>query len=168
MTLVKFSSEGSAPAGAGPATAGRSVDAKKLYIKTYGCQMNVYDSQRMADTLAPLGYQESNSPDGADLILLNTCHIREKASEKVLSDRGRRRQLQGAATAEGRRPLTGVAGGVAEAEVEEIVRRAPQVDLVVGPQTYHRLPDLVTRALQGEDARRLVATELPPESKFDF
>src|SRR5690606_15718075 len=168
MTMVKFSSEGSAPAGAGPATAGRSVAAKKLYIKTYGCQMNVYDSQRMADTLAPLGYQEINSPDGADLILLNTCHIREKASEKVFSELGRLRQLQEAARAEGRRLLIGVAGCVAQAEGEEIVRRAPQVDLVVGPQTYHRLPDLVTRALQGEEARRLVDTEFPPESKFDF
>lgn len=142
--------------------------AKKLYIKTYGCQMNVYDSQRMADTLAPLGYQEINSPDGADLILLNTCHIREKASEKVFSELGRLRQLQEAARAEGRRLLIGVAGCVAQAEGEEIVRRAPQVDLVVGPQTYHRLPDLVTRALQGEEARRLVDTEFPPESKFDF
>src|SRR5690625_4343696 len=167
MTLVKFSSEGSAPAGAGPATAGRSVAAKKLYIKTYGCQMNVYDSQRMADTLAPLGYQEINSPDGADLILLNTCHIREKASEKVFSELGRLRQLQEAARAEGRRLLIGVAGCVAQAEGEEIVRRAPQVVLVVGPQTYHRLPDLVTRALQGEEARRLVGTEFPPESEFD-
>jgi len=144
------------------------VAAKKLYIKTYGCQMNVYDSQRMADTLAPLGYQEINSPDGADLILLNTCHIREKASEKVFSELGRLRQLQEAARAEGRRLLIGVAGCVAQAEGEEIVRRAPQVDLVVGPQTYHRLPDLVTRALQGEEARRLVDTEFPPESKFDF
>lgn len=142
--------------------------SKKLYIKTYGCQMNVYDSARMADVLAPLGYAPSASAEEADLILLNTCHIREKASEKVFSELGRLRALQKAAARDGRRLLLGVAGCVAQAEGEEIVRRAPQVDLVVGPQTYHRLPELVTRALAGEERRGLVDTEFPLESKFDF
>src|SRR5690554_1906623 len=156
------------PEDSDPGATGRSVAAKKLYIKTYGCQMNVYDSQRMADTLAPLGYRQSESPEEADLILLNTCHIREKASEKVFSELGRLRLLQEAAAEEGRRLLIGVAGCVAQAEGEEIVRRAPQVDLVVGPQTYHRLPDLVNRALGGERGRNLVDTDFPAESKFDF
>ncbi|WP_438264084.1 tRNA (N6-isopentenyl adenosine(37)-C2)-methylthiotransferase MiaB [Aquibaculum sediminis] len=144
------------------------MSSKKVYIKTYGCQMNVYDSARMADSLAPLGYSQSESAEGADLILLNTCHIREKASEKVFSELGRLRALQNAAAEEGRRLLIGVAGCVAQAEGQEIVRRAPQVDLVVGPQTYHRLPGLVTRALAGEDRKALVDTEFPTESKFDF
>src|SRR5690625_4582997 len=172
MTMVESHTEGQLPGGdpsrmteqSGTATA----TARKLFIKTYGCQMNVYDSQRMADTLAPLGYQQSAGPEEADLILLNTCHIREKASEKVFSELGRLRLLQEAAAAQGRRLLIGVAGCVAQAEGEEIVRRAPQVDLVVGPQTYHRLPDLVTRALGGEAGRGLVDTEFPSESKFDF
>ncbi|MDF2095487.1 tRNA (N6-isopentenyl adenosine(37)-C2)-methylthiotransferase MiaB [Aquibaculum arenosum] len=144
------------------------MSSKRVYIKTYGCQMNVYDSARMADSLAPLGYSQCESAEGADLILLNTCHIREKASEKVFSELGRLRALQNAAAEEGRRLLIGVAGCVAQAEGEEIVRRAPQVDLVVGPQTYHRLPGLVTRALAGEDRKALVDTEFPTESKFDF
>src|SRR5690625_1018327 len=141
---------------------------KKLYIRTYGSQMNVYDSQRMADTLAPLGYEQGDTADDADLILLNTCHIREKASEKVFSELGRLRLLQEAAAAEGRRLLIGVAGCVAQAEGEDIVRRAPQVDLVVGPQTYHRLPDLVARALGGESGRDLIDIDFPSESIFDF
>lgn len=166
--MVKLDSVQQQPEEETPAATGRSVATRKLYIKTYGCQMNVYDSQRMADTLAPLGYRSSETPEGADLILLNTCHIREKASEKVFSELGRLRQLQEAAAEQGRRLLIGVAGCVAQAEGEEIVRRAPQVDLVVGPQTYHRLPDLVTRALGGESGRRLVDTDFPAESKFDF
>ena len=106
--------------------------AKKLYVKSFGCQMNVYDSQRMADTLAPEGYVETASPDDADLVILNTCHIREKAAEKVYSELGRVRRMKDAAAAAGRRVIVAVAGCVAQAEGEEIIRRAPAVDLVVG------------------------------------
>src|SRR6202042_2129378 len=120
--------------------------AKKLYVKSFGCQMNVYDSQRMADTLAPEGYVETASADDADLVILNTCHIREKAAEKVYSELGRVRRMKDAAAATGRRVMVAVAGCVAQAEGEEIIRRAPAVDLVVGPQSYHRLPDLLKRA----------------------
>ena len=120
--------------------------AKKLYVKSFGCQMNVYDSQRMADTLAPEGYVETASPDDADLVILNTCHIREKAAEKVYSELGRVRRMKDAAAATGRSVMVVVAGCVAQAEGEEIIRRAPAVDLVVGPQSYHRLPDLLARA----------------------
>src|SRR3974390_46110 len=120
--------------------------SRKLYVKSFGCQMNVYDSQRMADTLVPEGYVETGSPEDADLIILNTCHIREKAAEKVYSELGRMRRLKEAGTAEGRAVRIAVAGGVAQAEGEEIIRRAPAVDLVVGSQNYHRLPDLLTRA----------------------
>src|SRR5271166_754832 len=120
--------------------------AKKLYVKSFGCQMNVYDSQRMADTLAPEGYVETATTDDADLIILNTCHIREKASEKVYSELGRMRRLKDAAAADGRNVLIAVAGCVAQAEGDEIVRRAPAVDLVVGSRNYHRLPDLIARA----------------------
>jgi tRNA-2-methylthio-N6-dimethylallyladenosine synthase len=141
--------------------------SKKLFIKTYGCQMNVYDSARMADALAPLGYAPSDSAEGADMIILNTCHIREKAAEKVYSELGRLRRLQQERAAGGGRLLIGVAGCVAQAEGEEMVRRAPQVDLVFGPQTYHRLPEMVTRALSNEQARGLVETDFPAESKFD-
>ena len=144
---------------------------KKLYIKTYGCQMNVYDSARMADVLAPLGYAPADSAEGADLVILNTCHIREKASEKVYSELGRLRRLQDAQAERGGRMLLAVAGCVAQAEGEEIVRRAPQVDLVFGPQTYHRLPELVSRALNAADSpgggRGVVDTDFPAESKFD-
>jgi tRNA-2-methylthio-N6-dimethylallyladenosine synthase len=141
------------------------VSAKKLYIKTYGCQMNVYDSARMADVLAPLGYAATEDPAEADLVILNTCHIREKASEKVYSELGRLRGLKDKGAAEGRRVIFGVAGCVAQAEGAEMVRRAPVVDLVFGPQTYHRLPEMVA-ALDG-GARGLVETDFPSESKFD-
>ena len=140
---------------------------RKLYIKTYGCQMNVYDSARMADVLAPLGYAQAESAEGADLVILNTCHIREKASEKVYSELGRLRRLQEARAEQGGRMLLAVAGCVAQAEGEEIVRRAPQVDLVFGPQTYHRLPELVGRALDSAGGRGIVDTDFPAESKFD-
>ncbi len=138
--------------------------SRKLYIKSFGCQMNVYDSQRMADTLAPEGYVESATAADADLIILNTCHIREKAAEKVFSELGRVRRLKEAAAAEGRRLLVAVAGCVAQAEGEEIVRRAPAVDLVVGSQNYHRLPALVARA---ERDGKAVDTEFPLDDKFD-
>ena len=149
--------------------------AKKLHIKTYGCQMNVYDSARIADALGPLGYRAVDDPRGADMIILNTCHIREKASEKVFSELGRLRILQQQAKGEGRRLLLGVAGCVAQAEGEEILRRAPHVDLVFGPQTYHRLPEMVARVLGSnqDDGNRpgglqgVVETDFPVESKFD-
>src|SRR6201993_811909 len=119
---------------------------RKLFVKSYGCQMNVYDSNRMADVLAPHGFVETSSPEDADLVILNTCHIREKAAEKVYSEIGRVRRLKEAAAAEGRHLTIAVAGCVAQAEGEEIIRRAPAVDLVFGPQSYHRLPELLARA----------------------
>ena len=113
-------------------------EPKKLYIKTYGCQMNVYDSERMVEALGGSGYVETQTPDDADMILLNTCHIREKAAEKVYSELGRYKTLK----SEKPDLKIGVAGCVAQAEGEEIMRRQPMVDLVVGPQSYHRLPEL--------------------------
>jgi tRNA-2-methylthio-N6-dimethylallyladenosine synthase len=136
---------------------------KKLYIKTYGCQMNVYDSSRMADVLAPLGFVAAESPDGADLVILNTCHIREKAEDKVFSDLGRLKPLK---QAQDGRMIIAVAGCVAQAEGAEIMRRAPYVDIVLGPQTYHRLPELVARAARAGGA--VLDTEFPAETKFDF
>ena len=136
---------------------------RKLFVKSYGCQMNAYDSQRMADTLAPEGFVETAAPDGADLIILNTCHIREKAVDKVYSELGRMRALQRNAADEGRRVVLAVAGCVAQAEGEEIIRRVPGVDLVFGPQTYHRLPDMLARAERGP----VIDTEFPAEDKFD-
>ncbi len=132
---------------------------RKLFIKTYGCQMNVYDSERMAEQLAPSGYELAESPEGADMILLNTCHIREKAAEKVYSELGRLKPLKAA------RPdlKVAVAGCVAQAEGEEIIRRQPLVDLVVGPQSYHRLAELEAAAGGGA---RIVETEFPEEDKF--
>jgi tRNA-2-methylthio-N6-dimethylallyladenosine synthase len=141
---------------------------KKLYIKTFGCQMNVYDSERMADVLAPAGYVTTHAPEEADMVILNTCHIREKASEKVFSDLGRLRVLkQRAEEQQNRQMLIAVAGCVAQAEGEEITRRAPYVDMVVGPQTYHRLPELVAKA-DPAARKSVVDTEFPQEVKFDF
>jgi len=137
---------------------------RKLHIKSYGCQMNVYDSQRMTDTMAREGFVETASPEDADLIVLNTCHIREKAAEKVYSELGRIRQLKQGAAREGRKILVAVAGCVAQAEGDEIIRRAPVVDLVFGPQNYHRLPDLLARAERGA---KVVDTEFALEDKFD-
>ena len=134
--------------------------SKKLFIKTYGCQMNVYDSDRMADALAPHGYEPTPVIDDADLVVLNTCHIREKASEKVFSELGRLAEMK----REGRVFLFGVAGCVVLAVGEEIARRSFAVDLVFGPQSYHRLPELLTRAISGE---RVVETEFPAEDKFE-
>ena len=136
---------------------------RKLFVKSYGCQMNVYDSHRMADMLAPEGFVETATPDDADLIILNTCHIREKAAEKVYSELGRMRVLKNDAAREGRRVTVAVAGCVAQAEGAEIIRRAPGVDLVVGPQSYHRLPDMLARAEHG----KVLDTEFPVEGKFD-
>jgi tRNA-2-methylthio-N6-dimethylallyladenosine synthase len=137
--------------------------AKTLFIKTYGCQMNVYDSSRMADVLAPLGYRSVDRAEAADMIILNTCHIREKAEEKVFSDLGRLRPLKQARDG----LILAVAGCVAQAEGEEILRRAPYVDIVLGPQTYHRLPELVARAARSH-GRGVLDTEFPAEPKFDF
>ena len=140
------------------------TEARKLYVKSFGCQMNVYDAQRMADTLAPEGYVETATADDADLVILNTCNIREKAADKVYSELGRVRRLKEAAAADGRRVTIAVAGCVAQAEGEEILRRAPTVDLVVGPQSYHRLPDLLARAACGVKA---IDTEFPVDDKFN-
>src|SRR5271170_7880477 len=130
---------------------------RKLFVKSFGCQMNVYDSQRMTDTLAREGYVETATAEDADLVILNTCHIREKAAEKVYSELGRMRRLKEAA-ADGRNLLIAVADCVAQAEGGEIVRRAPAVDLVVGSQNYHRLPRLIDRAAHGG---QVVDTEFP-------
>jgi tRNA-2-methylthio-N6-dimethylallyladenosine synthase len=138
---------------------------RKLYIKSYGCQMNVYDSLRMADMLAPEGFAETTDVAGADLVVLNTCHIREKAAEKVYSEIGRLRLLKDDAAKAGRKVTIAVAGCVAQAEGAEIMRRAPVVDLVVGPQSYHNLPALLEQAARGE---RPVETEFPAEDKFNF
>jgi tRNA-2-methylthio-N6-dimethylallyladenosine synthase len=137
---------------------------RKVHVKSFGCQMNVYDSNRMADTLAPAGFAETAAPEDADLVILNTCHIREKAAEKVYSEIGRIRVMKEEAAAQGRSMLIAVAGCVAQAEGQEIMRRAGAVDLVVGSQNYHRLPDLVARALGGE---KIVDTEFPIEDKFE-
>ena len=141
-----------------------AAKTRKVFVKTYGCQMNVYDSERMADALARDGYQPTDNPEDADLLLLNTCHIREKAAEKVYSELGRIRQLKQARAEEGRDMMVGVAGCVAQAEGREIIRRAPIVDLVIGPQTYHLLPQAVARARNGE---KVVETEYAIEDKFD-
>jgi tRNA-2-methylthio-N6-dimethylallyladenosine synthase len=138
--------------------------ARKVHVKSFGCQMNVYDSHRMADTLAPDGYNETASPENADLVILNTCHIREKAAEKVYSEIGRIREIKEAAARDGRRILIAVAGCVAQAEGREIIRRASAVDLVVGSQNYHRLPEMIARAQRGE---KVVDTDFPVEDKFD-
>ncbi|GLQ16926.1 tRNA (N6-isopentenyl adenosine(37)-C2)-methylthiotransferase MiaB [Maritalea porphyrae] len=136
---------------------------KKLFIKTYGCQMNVYDSDRMADALAPSGYEATTDIDEADLVVLNTCHIREKAAEKVYSELGRLRIMRQKKEQKGGEMMIGIAGCVAQAEGEEIVRRAPVVDLVFGPQSYHRLPDLVEQA----QTKKVVETDFPAEDKFE-
>jgi tRNA-2-methylthio-N6-dimethylallyladenosine synthase len=137
---------------------------KKVFIKTYGCQMNVYDSQRMSDVLLPLGYVGTDDPHDADLVILNTCHIREKAAEKVYSELGRLRRLKELKIRGGSALTIAVAGCVAQAEGEEIIRRAPAVDLVFGPQSYHRLPSLLDRL--GRKNGGVVETEFPAEEKF--
>ncbi len=154
---------------------GGAVTRRKLFIRTYGCQMNVYDSQRMADVLRPHGYEATDTAADADLVILNTCHIREKATEKVFSELGRLRQQRRRRRAAGGDLLIAVAGCVAQAEGEEIMRRQGAVDIVVGPQTYHRLPELVARAQRHAAAvddgmlrgAGVVDTEFPVESKFD-
>ena len=143
--------------------------SKTLFIKTYGCQMNVYDSARMVDVMAAHGYRRVSAPASADVVILNTCHIREIASEKLFSELGRLRRHKSERAAAGEDTIIAVAGCVAQAEGGEIVRRAPWVDVVVGPQTYHRLPRLVARARAraAGGLAALVDTEFPLESKFD-
>jgi len=135
---------------------------KRLHVITWGCQMNVYDSGRMSDVLAPLGYAPVDTPDGADMVILNTCHIRDKAAEKVFSELGRLRRLK---QATGGRMILAVAGCVAQAEGREILVRAPYVDIVLGPQTYHRLPEMVAQAARAAGA--VIETDFPAEDKFD-
>jgi tRNA-2-methylthio-N6-dimethylallyladenosine synthase len=141
----------------------RVSNDRKVFVKSYGCQMNVYDSERMVDALGASGYGEAGRMEDADLVILNTCHIRERAAEKVYSELGRVREMREERAASGQGTTIVVAGCVAQAEGAEIQRRMPAVDLVVGPQSYHRLPDLVERARLG----RVVDTEFPAESKFD-
>ncbi len=136
---------------------------KRLHVITWGCQMNVYDSGRMADVLAPLGYAPVSEPDGADMVILNTCHIRDKAAEKVFSELGRLRRMKEEG---GGKMILAVAGCVAQAEGAEILARAPYVDIVLGPQTYHRLPEMVARAARAGGA--VIETDFPAEDKFDF
>ena len=136
---------------------------KRLLIRTWGCQMNVYDSARMADVLAPLGYAPTEVAEDADMVILNTCHIREKATEKVFSDLGRLRETK---VARGGQMIVAVAGCVAQAEGAEITSRAPWVDIVLGPQSYHRLPEMVARASRAAGA--VIETEFPVDGKFDY
>ncbi|HEY5081316.1 MAG TPA: tRNA (N6-isopentenyl adenosine(37)-C2)-methylthiotransferase MiaB [Bauldia sp.] len=138
-------------------------ELKKVFIKTYGCQMNVYDSERMVDALGPAGYALADALESADLVLINTCHIREKAAEKVYSELGRLRELKETLALSGRRLTIGVAGCVAQAEGAEIIRRAGGVDIVVGPQSYHRLPELIAASAGGT---QVVETEFAVVGKF--
>ncbi|CAN7563106.1 tRNA (N6-isopentenyl adenosine(37)-C2)-methylthiotransferase MiaB [Pararhizobium sp. LjRoot235] len=147
-----------------PEMALESPAVRKVFVKTYGCQMNVYDSDRMTDALAKDGYVSTDAMEDADLVLLNTCHIREKAAEKVYSALGRLRELKKKKAGEGRQLMIGVAGCVAQAEGDEILRRAPAVDLVIGPQTYHRLPEALKRVKRGE---RVLDTDYAIEDKFE-
>ncbi len=137
---------------------------KKVHVKTFGCQMNVYDSERMTEALLPLGYSETSKLDDADVVILNTCHIREKAVEKVYADLGRIRDMKESRRKDGKETIITVAGCVAQAEGAEIARRMPSVDLVVGPQSYHRLPELLFRTKS--ESRRIVETQFPEEDKF--
>ncbi|WP_246285762.1 radical SAM protein, partial [Nguyenibacter vanlangensis] len=141
-------------------------ETRGLHVITWGCQMNVYDSARMTDVLRPLGYRPVAAPDDADMVILNTCHIRDRAAEKVFSELGRLRLVKEARAAEGRETVLAVAGCVAQAEGREILARAPFVDIVLGPQTYHRLPEMVARAARAAGA--VIDTDFPAEQKFDF
>ena len=147
-----------------PADSTGTTAPKGVYVKSYGCQMNVYDSQKMVDVLGAEGYREVATPEEAEIILLNTCHIRERAAEKVYSELGRINELKQEAAEQGRSVLLGVTGCVAQAEGTEITRRARYVDLVVGPQNYHRLTDLIQQA---RSKPGIIDTEFPAELKFD-
>ena len=148
-----------------PAQSANGKAGKTLFIQTYGCQMNVYDSERMADVLRPLGYRAVTKPDNANLVVLNTCHIREKATEKVYSEIGRLKAHKDAMALNGDKMTIAIAGCVAQAEGEEIMRRAPAVDLVVGPQAYHKLPELIARAARASGER--LETSFEADEKFD-
>ena len=141
------------------------ANSKKVFVKTYGCQMNVYDSQRMTDSLGESGYQPTDSVEDADLVLINTCHIREKAAEKVYSQLGRLQKMKRERAKSGRELMVGVAGCVAQAEGSEIIRRAPVVDLVIGPTTYYRLPEALAEARTG---KKVVETDYAVEDKFEY
>lgn len=145
--------------------------SKKVFVKTYGCQMNVYDSNRMVNALKPHGYEVSETPEDAYLVILNTCHIREKAAEKVYSEIGRLKQTKADMAAEGKNMFIAIAGCVAQAEGAEMMKRAPAVDIVLGPQTYHRLPDMMKSAEEqraaGRKSSRVLDTEFPADTKFD-
>ncbi len=149
---------------AAPEPQAGSAPEKRLFIKTYGCQMNVYDSERMADVLRPLGYGVVDSPEGADLVVLNTCHIREKAAEKVYSEIGRLKELRAEDPASAGMTIA-VAGCVAQAEGQELMNRAPAVDFVIGPQAFHKLPELVARNSRVRGER--LSAEFAAEEKFD-
>ncbi|MDX1730208.1 MAG: tRNA (N6-isopentenyl adenosine(37)-C2)-methylthiotransferase MiaB, partial [Aurantimonas coralicida] len=139
------------------------INTRKVFIKTYGCQMNVYDSQRMGDALARDGYEPTEVIEDADLVLLNTCHIRERAAEKIYSELGRIKLLKAEKAERGVEMRVAVAGCVAQAEGQEIIDRAPVVDLVIGPQTYHRLPEALARVARGD---KVVETDYAVEDKF--
>ncbi|MGO9673345.1 MAG: tRNA (N6-isopentenyl adenosine(37)-C2)-methylthiotransferase MiaB [Methylocella sp.] len=139
--------------------------ARKLFVQSFGCQMNVYDAQRMSDLLGAEGYAGTPAVEDADLVILNTCHIRERAAEKIFSELGRLREMKAARAQAGRATRIVVAGCVAQAEGAEIYRRQSAVDVVVGPQSYHRLPELLRRA---ESESRIIDTDFPAEDKFDF
>lgn len=139
---------------------------KKLHIKTYGCQMNVYDSDRMEDLMNAIGYETSNTPEDADMTIINTCHIREKASEKLFSDLGRIRSHKEAKRQKGENMIVAVAGCVAQAEGEEIFRRSNVVDIIVGPESYQTLPDLVGKVIRGQSKQ--INLDFTPNDKFDI
>ena len=140
---------------------------QKYYIKTFGCQMNVYDSHRIAHILDSLGYEAASSTRNADIIIFNTCHIREKAAEKVFSDLGRALLIKKERAAEGKDTIIGVTGCVVQAEDEQIAVRAPYVDFATGPLTYHRLPEILEKVKRAR-GESIIDTEFPAESKFDF
>ena len=142
-----------------------TASPKRLHVMTWGCQMNVYDSERMADVLAPLGYAPSATAEGADMVILNTCHIRDRAAEKVFSELGRLRVLKQARADAGQSTILAVAGCVAQAEGAALLERAPYVDIVLGPQTYHRLPEMVARASRAAGA--VIETDFTTVEKFD-
>jgi tRNA-2-methylthio-N6-dimethylallyladenosine synthase len=145
-----------------------SVSTKKLFIKTWGCQMNVYDSLRMSDVLRPLGYAQVDEAVDADMIILNTCHIREKATDKVFSELGRMKEFKDAKEKKGEKMVLAVAGCVAQAEGDVILDRARYVDMVFGPQTYHQLAEMVAQITDAYGSKRIVNTDFPVEEKFDF
>lgn len=149
-----------------PSATTLSPSQRYLHVITWGCQMNVYDSNRMVDLLRPFGYQVTENAEQADVLILNTCHIRDKATEKVFSELGRLRQIKNRRNEQGNPTLIAVAGCVAQAEGKIILERAPYVDIILGPQTYHRLPKMIIDAAR--EAGNIIETDFPTESKFDF